>query len=585
MRRASSYCSLLALCAALWGAPPALAADASGQPVWVPTDEGVRILPFMTLDVSGFFRFRAGFFANPALGNATAGFYHEYDTTTSARRNLFLGRNCAGGVGTDCGPTDRLDTSGSANLLFRLHPTLTIDERVRIHAEFDVLHNLVLGSTPAVHPYYTNGLAFLSESQASPESAVNALRDAVRVRRLWAELTLIDRVLLSVGRMPDHWGLGLLRNAGDGVDNDFGDSADRIEGAVRIYDMYVGFAWDYPLSGPTSDVPAQPLGQPYDALDIDDVQQYVVKIYFKPMFPDEREARERRLNAGGVGVDWGIYNAFRIQDYTSLDASMDEPPKTYCDEAAVARDDWQCYVTGPRRAFFWIPDVWLRLEWRPTFGESVRIEFESALLFGDLTLVDYQTRETHARDFIEWGSAIEFEYRRFNWRFGADFGLAGLPTGDDADGLFGVQDGVNFVPPAGAESGTLYRRNDIHSFRFNRAYQIDSFMFREVVGAVTNAWYLKPWVEWNFWHRDAHALAVRTDLLYAGAMDKRGTPGRGWALGLEWDLRLQYTLGTHFDARLESALFIPFDAFRRLDPTEVAAEPAFSLQGKLFWTF
>ena len=40
--------------------------------------------------------------------------------------------------------------------------------------------------------------------------------------------------LIAAGRMPNHWGLGILANSGDCIDCDFGDSVDRLMGVFNV---------------------------------------------------------------------------------------------------------------------------------------------------------------------------------------------------------------------------------------------------------------------------------------------------------------------------------------------------------------
>src|SRR5690606_13190376 len=114
-------------------------------------------------------------------------------------------------------------------------PAIIISDNLRVRSQIDLLSNLVMGSTaqgninfPAASGggYYVSQrsgyvpISGMSSSQDSPVSGVNSLQDAVSVRRAWAEYdTPVGQ--LKFGRMPDHWGLGMLYNAGDDVDGDY----------------------------------------------------------------------------------------------------------------------------------------------------------------------------------------------------------------------------------------------------------------------------------------------------------------------------------------------------------------------------
>ena len=57
---------------------------------------------------------------------------------------------------------------------------------------------------------------------------------------------------LRFGRMPNHWGLGMVANAGDGIDSDYQTTIDRIMfvTGIKSLDLYFGGAWDFVSTGP-----------------------------------------------------------------------------------------------------------------------------------------------------------------------------------------------------------------------------------------------------------------------------------------------------------------------------------------------
>src|SRR5512133_676486 len=126
------------------------------------------------------------------------------------------------------GARDPLQT---ANMRLRLEPTLNVSENVRVRAQIDVLDNYVLGSStsnliddpgsPYPGPFYgTTRVVSPSDKRVD--------RPAISPKRVWGEVqTPVG--LLSFGRMPSEWGLGILSHAGGGVDEDYGDTVDRIQ--------------------------------------------------------------------------------------------------------------------------------------------------------------------------------------------------------------------------------------------------------------------------------------------------------------------------------------------------------------------
>src|SRR5689334_18598046 len=129
---------------------------------------------------------------------------------------------------------DHRGTMTSANMRLRLEPTLNVSEQVRVLAQVDVFDNLVLGATPQGIYTGQDGVLypFESRSQLSPANSVVA-------KRAWAEVqTPVG--LLSFGRMPSSWGLGVLSHAGNGINDDLGDTVDRLQFALTPLKTAVG---------------------------------------------------------------------------------------------------------------------------------------------------------------------------------------------------------------------------------------------------------------------------------------------------------------------------------------------------------
>ena len=116
---------------------------------------------------------------------------------------------------------------------FRLNPELHISDNLRVMAQIDMLDNLVLGSTP--EGYYNvpdgNGgyqaaarggytpLGVFTTTQWAPVAGRQQHQNSITVKRVWGEyMTPVG--MLRFGRMPSHWGLGMVANSGDGYDSD-----------------------------------------------------------------------------------------------------------------------------------------------------------------------------------------------------------------------------------------------------------------------------------------------------------------------------------------------------------------------------
>lgn len=557
------------------------------------TDETFSVRPFVTFQSQGSFRFRADMFGNADLDLPVVG--------TRVGSSIAWGSGFLPGLSEGALPgEDPADLIAGANIRLRWEPSVTIGENVRVMTQIDFLDNLVLGSTPDYAPGRPDSpLPFFAQSQASPTGGINSVTDAFRVKRAWAEWELFHMVLFQVGRMPHDWGMGMLHNGGDCDDCDYGDSVDRV--GVRL-DLPVGFffkfGWDFPGEGALIADPRDFFGQPYDASQLDDVDQYVFEIYDRPETLEQRRARAVDLNERRVAVvDWGIYNALRFEDYSSLveDVSADCQPEekpvltgSGLDEDAAAQSSsfgYDCVQLTRRGAFFWIPDAWIRIEWRPSLVQRLLVEVELAgVLVSDVAQVEANPSVDSSKEL--WGGAgvVRASFQQESTTYGLEIGAA---TGDDV-GVFGVRDRSNVVvgdanlrDPAYA---AIRSNSSVTNFLFNRDYHVDLLLFREVIGAVTNTVYTKPWVRHDIVAAGDWTLGVQLDALYAAAMMPDGTPGRDSQLGFEGDLRVFLNIDRYFSGIVEGGVLVPFGG---LDDavTGTAASPAWTLQGRLHLRF
>lgn len=490
------------------------------------------------------------------------------------------------------------DSLASTNIRFRYSPTLHISESLRVHSTFDIFDNLVLGSTPDGSRrigYDRPDLPFetFSGSQRPQESRVNDWRDSVRVKHVWGEWKT-PLGLLMMGRTKSHWGLGLLANNGGCMDCDFGDSVDRIMGVTKLFGTYLAIAWDFPsegfvgFSGQHSN-PDQPFGQQHDFDNRDDVFEYVVAIFQRPLTTREKDERHRHLNSDRKpAFDWGVYNVIRTQEFTTEGGGT--PSATYDQEGAL-RDV---------KAFAYIPDVSLTWEYHPRRNVSYKLGFEAAAIIGVIREVPFgfvsdpkevciedgrrnpsvdpadcegEVIKPRERDILQMGYALEFDARNDKLKWGFHTGAA---SGDKTDG-FGVLDKPAIDPQEPNDQ-------EVTSFKFDRDYIVDMILFRELIGTVTNATYFKPYVGYDFIFRDDEAWGVQLSGMYAMVLDAgfafwdqhpEATPGNDTSLGLEFDLELYVHEFDRFKWSLAYGILFPFGAFDLLDDqeTKVLHEP------------
>jgi len=224
------------------------------------------------------------------------------------------------------------------------------------------------------------------------------------------------------------------------------------------------------------------------------------------------------------------------------------------------------------------------VDWRPDFQSRWVAQLELSGLFGDVRVLqgDPALGET-SKDFSGFAGALELRYESGSLETGLDTGFA---TGDDRRYL-GYLDGQNIVDPddANYEANENVRTNaTVTSFWFHQDYRLDLLLFRQIIGGVTNAYYVKPWVAYRLLDNESTILKARFDVGYAGAMKSSGTPGGGSHWGVEMDAGLQLALDGGLEISVNAAVLVPMDALR--DPTTgVDPSVAFGLRGLLAWHF
>jgi uncharacterized protein (TIGR04551 family) len=460
-------------------------------------------------------------------------------------------------------------TLATANMRLRLEPTLNVSELVRVRAQIDVLDNYVLGSTTSVlqdlggSPY---PIPFYGSTRVLERNDPTLDRDAILPKRVWGEVqTPVG--LLSFGRMPSEWGLGILANAGAGIDDDFGDTVDRIQFALPPVQTPVGGLTLVPMLDFDAEgaLQADPrfgpgLGQPFDAESGDDARTWA----FKAARLDTEDEVRRKLERNELSFNFGAYYSYRTQrgfypEWLSEGFGLELP-------AGVTRVD--------RRSYGHFLDGWARLltpRWRfevEAVGVIGNVGAAFSPLDADGSDVTPPTIEQVRVLLRQYGAVALAEYRAIPNKvlLGAEVGLA---SGDPAPG-FGndptrLQRNGN-LPEFGSLEGPQFNAQGdrfIRNYRFNPAYRVDLVLWRNILGGVTDAWYLKPRIRWDIFP----GLAFDGALVYSQALLAGSTPsaneagGGSQPLGVEVDAGLTYTSGTGFQAYAQYGILQPLSAF------------------------
>lgn len=516
----------------------------------------------------GSFRFRPELIAGGDLGTGTSGVPQILDDTD---------------------PPSTSGTLAWASVRLRWESTFVIGSQLEIHLGIDALDNVILGSTHVnAGGNFAEGL--WADAAASPSAGLSTWSDAIEVRQAWARWKAFELLEVFAGRKPDHFGLGLDRNDGSCVDCDFGTIIDLLGVGLTLGPIRFEGTWEYSASGAiSSQVEDDPGGgQPYDLGQDDDVTTFSLRLMKAPIGEAEERAAKQ---PGKLWYNWAVFSSFREQN---RDASLQPDPSNQCEPRVAVRTgnvlDYDCYQLIPRDAFFWRPGVWFELELHPDFDSRLHIELEIAALVGDIVNVQQvQGLGNTTKSFEGVGGALELEYTTGPWTLGL---MSGFATGDDRN-VFGYSDGNGFIvfddAAYDANSGQATNQK-VTSYWFNRDYRVDLILFRQVIGGITNAYYVKPWFSRRLLDSDALQLDARLDVLYAGAMVPEGTPGGGQHYGVEIDAHAQLRVGG-LEATLSAGVLLPFGS--GLDRVEdkngnivrTTPDPAFALRVLLNWAF
>jgi len=450
-------------------------------------------------------------------------------------------------------------TFGGINMRVRLEPTFNISEQVRVRLQADALDNLVFGSTPDYafsrnrangHAWDRNEFGLLSNSQEPPSAGINSLSNSLLVRRAWAEAS-IPLGAFYFGRMPSHWGLGMLRNDGSCLDCNIGDTVDRFVFVVEPWSgYYIAPLFEMNVAGALSPSHAGS-GQPMGLSTRD--SSYTVGAAFARK--DTESQRAAKLGAGETLWNYGVHFTWRNQSHDAADYYANPFP-----ESEVG--DHVAFV--PRKGQLFVPNIWVKYE-RPHF----RLELETAAIFGSFnratTAADVsQPGKNQSLSVAQFGAVLQGEYRFYqgDLRVQAEVGFA---SGDKAPGFGNYPRQRAASGNARAVDGPQYAcqtsgctDNSIRNFRFNRDYIVDMILFREIMGGVTDALYVKPSVK----YRVVDGLDVMGALIYSRAIYAASTPSESNSgLGVELNLGARYESTEGFFAQLAWGILFPLSGF------------------------
>jgi uncharacterized protein (TIGR04551 family) len=504
-------------------------------------DHGEDLFPREKIDYSldGFFRVRGDWLNNLDLDRGT----------TPSGKSLF-----AVPLGNPTGQSLFVADMRMRTDLAIYAPFAAAAVKVRI----DLIDNLVLGSTPVLSP----GTGNAPTPAASPGQLASSL---FRLKRAYGEI-LTPVGYLAAGRMGNMWGLGLMANGGDCLDCNLGDQADRIAFVTSIANHLWAVAYDFSAVGPTQfrrDGSRQIILDPST-----DVQSFS----FAFMNVKDENSRKRRRAAGKWTIEYGLLGSYRWQNNDVPTSYLPVTTASPLTPTGVMQRGYQAGVV----------DVWVRLQ-----GPSFKAELEVAALGASVeqpSLLPGVLLRDRITSF-QMGGALETTIGAPDSTFIGGLNV-GAASGDPAPG-FGA------FPPAGATVGAgeldgpqidIPRDTRVDNFRFHPDYRVDRILFNEIIGTVTDAWYVRPWARVRLLEFRSYQLTLNGDGTFSRAFFASSTPGNDPGLGVELHASLTWASKDGFDLMAEYAVLFPFAGFN--NPAQgLDALPAQLARVRLAWRF
>jgi uncharacterized protein (TIGR04551 family) len=512
------------------------------------------------LELDGYFRLRTDWFKNFNLG--------------------FRDDPMLGGApfprALSCGTPNEEPCDGSlsgTNMRLRLEPTFNLDEGTSVHVQADVYDNLVLGSTPtgmdlggvydAANPPPAGAF---STDQDPAQAGRNSDRDAITVKRAWAEVA-VPLGILKFGRQPNHWGMGIYANGGGrdpingtyDYDGDYGDTVDRVSFSAVIpgTSLRAMIASDWSITRLVSNQTAANKGHeghPFDLDNSDDMNAWVGVISKMDSPQEFRDAIDR----GDTALNYGVYFEYKTQ-------SWDNDLRDFTIGGDL--DSASRYV--PRDLKLYTPDVWAKLGVGP-----ILLELEALAQFGSVNQVsDLAGDNPGSRKVRKFGGATRLSWKGVEGklRLGIEGGFA---TGDQWDNTIEGRTNLAYGQPLGNPSVCNSRPCTLTQFTFDRDYKVDMILWRHLVGAVTNAGYAKPFLQYDL----TKSIMFKVANITSFAMKPISTPGNSRMYGTEFNGDLGYN-GHRIFAGFSYGVLFPFAALNHPVTDTAAGGPGFPFGG------
>lgn len=423
-----------------------------------------------------------------------------------------------------------LDLTAGADLRLRVAPSFFLGDVARVFIEIDVLDGLPLGASPRGAPY--NGAPAIVAGTVF-QDPVGAALGAFKVRSAVGEV-LLPFGVLSAGRAPSHFGLGILANAGDGLDDDGGDRSDRVAFVTPLFGHFFALSYDVAAGGPKG--LASPQSPDPGLFSLAEQAASVALLRYRAPWEVETYRKE-----GYAIFDYGaaFSTAWQAKDAPGFYQTLSQTAGL--DESLVVRRDFLGLVL----------DVWARFVWSDLRFEAEA--FASHLSIGD-TSPWPGVSVRHPVTGNPFGAVALAEYSPLDGRLRIT-GEAGVASADAAPG-FPLDAPTSIV---GARPGDVYgpqidgkRDVRLDAARLHPAHKVDLILWRTLLKGVSEAAYGRAQIAGDVFDD----LTLEGSAIYSHGLAASSTPGGVAPLGLEFDSAATWRF-EQFSVRADAGVLFP----------------------------
>ena len=433
-------------------------------------------------------------------------------------------------------------------LKLHLEPVINIAETMEIHTKLSIFGNTAMGADNYEIDRKENGL--LRDAQLS--TSANIVFEG-----LWGVFdTPIGQ--LKVGRMPFHWGLGILYSDGNKFNTlSSGNYVDRLQLTIPIFGFKLIPAFDLASTG---------LLEKYHDYFIDASQKddgFNVSLMFTMQEDDPAVLENKLLNEKTV-VEVGAMVMFSWKNHSSgewvKNAGDDEDDVQPTEDRVVDPDPDKVYAYTSQDAKLWKLDAWLNLHYK-FFSFKTELAFLTGSI-GKIRLEDGRDKSVKTQ-MVGW--AADMGFRVIPKKFHIGF-LTGIASPDDADYVQG--DSWN-TPGLAVNNSSTKGDYTVENFRFNKDYNFNSALWNQFLGRFTAGYYASLTATY-FFLDDLKAYIGTT---YTMALKKNNSlGGEGLPNAIEPFIGIDYANKSGMRTGLRYQIGIPFSGLDELHYLDSAGQ-------------